>query len=218
MNRFTLYGSPHSLPTYKVALMLYMSGEPFSFRYVSFQKGVHRTPEFKALSRWGQVPVLLENGRVRLQSTAIVEYLAETLGSFQGADADTRQLVREWLYWEVDVLFPPIFNCHGVELGRRNLLPIRVETTIADYHGRHAEAALSVLDSHLANREYLCSGKPTIADLVCRCDLVFAEISAIDLGRWRNIHDWSARMAALPRFTPPLALLPMADAELSSGP
>jgi glutathione S-transferase len=197
--------------------MLYMSGEPFSFRYVSFQKGVHRTPEFKALSRWGQVPVLLENGHIRLQSTAIVEYLAETLGSFQGADSDTRQLVREWLYWEVDVLFPPIFNCHGVELGRRNLLPISVQAAIADYHGRRAEAALSVLDSHLANRDYLCSGEPTIADLVCRCDLVFAEISAIDLRRWKNISDWAARMAALPRFTPSLELLPMADAELSSG-
>ena len=30
MTRFTLYGSPHSLPTYKVALVLQMSGEPFS--------------------------------------------------------------------------------------------------------------------------------------------------------------------------------------------
>jgi glutathione S-transferase len=41
MTRFTLYGSPHSLPTYKVALMLRLSDEPFSFRYVSFQKGMH---------------------------------------------------------------------------------------------------------------------------------------------------------------------------------
>src|ERR1700692_3220043 len=60
VKRFTLYGSPHSLPTYKVALMLRLSGEPFSFRYVSFQKGMHKTPEFLALSRWGQVPVLVE--------------------------------------------------------------------------------------------------------------------------------------------------------------
>ena len=59
MARFTLYGSPHSLPTYKVALMLRLSQQPFSFRYVSFQKGMHKTPEFKALSRWGQVPVLV---------------------------------------------------------------------------------------------------------------------------------------------------------------
>ena len=54
MARFTLYGSPHSLPTYKVALMLRLSSEPFSFRYVSFQKGMHRAPEFLALSRWGR--------------------------------------------------------------------------------------------------------------------------------------------------------------------
>ena len=38
MQRFILYGSPHSLPTYKVALMLRMSEEPFAFRYISFQK------------------------------------------------------------------------------------------------------------------------------------------------------------------------------------
>jgi hypothetical protein len=29
--RFTLHGSPHSLPTYNVALMLRLSSEPFSF-------------------------------------------------------------------------------------------------------------------------------------------------------------------------------------------
>ena len=86
IKRFTLYGSPHSLPTYKVALMLRLAGESFSFRYVSFQKGMHRTPEFLALSRWGQVPVLLEGERVWLQSAAIVEHLAEALGRFEGPD------------------------------------------------------------------------------------------------------------------------------------
>src|SRR5262249_62264311 len=28
------------------ALMLRLSGEPFSFRYISFQKGMHKAPEF----------------------------------------------------------------------------------------------------------------------------------------------------------------------------
>jgi glutathione S-transferase len=186
MKRFTVYGSPHSLPTYKVALMLHMSGEPFSFRYVSFQKGAHKTPEFQALSRWGQVPVLVEDGCVLVQATAIVEHLAETLGRFQGVAAATRQCVREWLYWEVDVLYPPIWNC----------------------------AALSVLDSHLAHGNFLCSGDPTVADLVCRCDVAFAQISEIDLGRWKNVSNWAARVAALPGFKLPFELLSMADAEL----
>ena len=37
---FILYGSPHSQFTYKVALMLRLSGHPFAFRYVSFQRGI----------------------------------------------------------------------------------------------------------------------------------------------------------------------------------
>jgi glutathione S-transferase len=215
MKRFVLYGSPHSLPTYKVALLLHMSDEPFSFRYVSFQKGMHKTPEFLALSRWGQVPVLLDNGCIHLQATAIVEYLADALGRFQGRDAKTRQRVREWLYWEVDTLFPPIFNGYGVHLGKNNLLPISVEPAIADYHSRHVELALSTFDTHLAHDDYLCSSEPTIADLVCCADLAFATASGTDVGRWKNVSGWATRVKALPRFKGPFDLLSMADAELS---
>jgi glutathione S-transferase len=215
IKRFTLYGSPHSLPTYKVALMLRLSGEPFSFRYVSFQKGMHKTPEFLALSRWGQVPVLVDNERVHLQSAAIVEHLAETLNQFQGSDSATRQAVREWLYWDVDVLFPPIFNCYGVHLGQRKLLPISVEPTIADYHRRRAEAALSVLDLQLTDRDYLCAAEPTIADLFCYGDVAFAEICAFALHRWTNVVGWTERVTALPGFKAPFALLTMQNAELS---
>jgi len=214
IRRFTLYGSPHSLPTYKVALMLRLSGEPFSFRYVSFQRGMHKTPEFLALSRWAQVPVLVDGERVYLQSAAIVEHLAETVGRFQGPDPATRQIVREWLYWDVDVLFPPIFGCYGVQLGQRGLLPIDVEPTIADYHRRRAETALSVLNSQLADRNYLCAAEPTIADLFCYADVAFAELCAFDLQRWTNVAGWTERVTAPPAFKAPFALLKMEDAEL----
>ena len=214
IKRFILYGSPHSLPTYKVALMLRLAGEPFSFRYVSFQRGMHKTPEFLALSRWAQVPVLADGERVYLQSAAIVEHLAETIGRFQGPDSATRQIVREWLYWDVDALFPPIFNCYGVELGQRGLLPIDVEPTIANYHRQRAETALSVLDSQLAHRNFLCAAEPTIADLFCYGDVAFAELCAFDLHRWTNVAGWTGRVTALPAFKAPFELLKMEDAEL----
>lgn len=215
MKRFTLYGSPHSLPTYKVALMLRLSGAPFSFRYVSFQRGMHKTPRFLALSRWAQVPVLVDNGETYLQSAAIVEHLAKTLGRFQGKDATARQHVREWLYWDVDTLFPPIFNCYGVQLGQRNLLPIQVDPVIAAYHRQRSETALSVLDSHLAGRDFLCAAEPTIADLFCYGDIAFVEICAFELKRWTNVARWAAGITALPGFEAPFELLAMQDAELS---
>jgi glutathione S-transferase len=93
-SRFTLHGSPHSLPTYRIALMLRLCRTGFTFRYVSFQRGMHLTPEFGALSRWGQVPVLEHDGRVRMQSAAILEYLAETLGQFGANDNEDRQRIR----------------------------------------------------------------------------------------------------------------------------
>jgi glutathione S-transferase len=182
---------------------------------VSYQKGMHKTPEFLVLSRWGQVPVLTEDDRAYTQSAAIVEHLAETLGRFQGADQATRQAVREWLYWDVDTLFPPIFNGYGVQLGKKKLLPINVEPLISDYHRARAAAALSVLNSHLAHRDFLCATEPTIADLFCYGDVAFAEICEFDLKGWANVAGWAARVTALPGFKSPFALLEMKDAEIS---
>ena len=110
---FTLHGSPHSLPTSRIALMLRLCGEGFTFRHVSFQRGMHLTPEFRALSRWGQVPVLEHNGRAFVQSAAILEYLAETLGCFRATDVNARQHVREWLFWDADRLMPPLWAWYG---------------------------------------------------------------------------------------------------------
>ncbi|MGO8915715.1 MAG: glutathione S-transferase family protein [Stellaceae bacterium] len=215
MQRFTLYGSPHSLPTYKVALMLRLSGQPFSFRYVSFQKGMHKAPAFLALSRWGQVPVLLDGDRVHVQSAAIVEHLAATLGRFEGPDAASRQAVREWLYWDVDVLLPPVYGCYSVSLMQQKLLALSIEPAIADFHRQRAETALEKLDAQLAGRAYLCAAEPTIADLFCYGDVAFAGICAFDLKRWMNLAGWAERVTALPGFEAPFDLLHMEDAELS---
>ena len=213
--RFTLYGSPHSLPTYKVALMLRLSGAPFRFRYVSYQKEEHKKPEFRALSRWGQVPVLRDGERVLVQSHAIVEYLAETLERFGSAEPAGRQVIREWLNWDADVLFPHVFNSYGVRLGQLKLLPIAVDPVIADYHRRRADHALGILDSQLAGKAYLCADEPTIADLACYADVAFAEICEFGSGKTPHVSDWAARIKALPGFKPPFELLEMRDLEVA---
>jgi hypothetical protein len=63
------------------------------------------------------------------------------------------------LYWGVDVLFPPVFNCYGVHLGRENVfqsaLSRRSPITIADVQRRRCRcwtpnlliATISVLPS-----------------------------------------------------------------------
>jgi len=214
MQRFTLYGSPHSLPTYKVALLLRMSEEPFAFRYISFQKKMHQTPEFVALSRWGQVPVLVEGKRVQVQSAAIVVYLSDALDRFQGPDPIARKAVREWLYWDVDALFPAIFGCYAAELDRKKLLPLNIDPAIAAFRHKGAETAMLSLDGHLQPGGFLCSAIPTLADIFCVGDVTFAEECGFDLGRWPNVAAWTARLQALPGFARPFDLLPIHDSFL----
>jgi glutathione S-transferase len=216
MNGFVLHGSPHSLYTYKVALMLRLCGAAFSFRYVSFQRGMQLTPEFRALSRWGQVPVLQHDGRTLQQSAAILEYLSEVLDRFAAAAAIGRQDIREWLFWNADQLSPPLFGWYGVELGRRNLLPLSFDDAVVARWQRLGEAALGFLDAHLAGRAFLVGEAPTIADICCYGEIAFARLSGRTLAERPHITAWAARIEALPGFALPFDLLPMADAEIAA--
>jgi glutathione S-transferase len=212
---FILHGSPHSLPTYRVALMLRLCRVGFSFRYVSFQRKMHLTPEFRALARWGQVPVLEHDGRVLLQSAAMLEYLSETLGRFGSADPGARQDIREWLFWDADRLMPPLYGWYGVELGRRGLLPLSFDPVLVAAFERKGGAALDVLDAHLAGRRFIVGDAATIADICCYADIAFAKLADKNLAVWPNVGAWAARIEALPGFAAPFDLLAMQDAEIS---
>ncbi len=82
---FTLHGIALSGPTYKVALMFALCSERFSYRHINLREGAHKTPEFLAINRYGQVPALSHGDLKLCQSAAILEYLSEVLGKFGGA-------------------------------------------------------------------------------------------------------------------------------------
>ncbi len=56
--RFRLNGHFMSGPTYKVALMLALSGEPFAFHLINLAAGDQKAPDYRAKARFGQVPCL----------------------------------------------------------------------------------------------------------------------------------------------------------------
>lgn len=196
--------------------MLRLCRVEFCFRYIGFQRGTHQTPEFRAPSRWGQVPVLEHQDRVLLQSAAILEYLAETLGQFMAAGDDARQQVREWLFWDADRLMPPLYNWYSVELGRRKLLPLVFDPVLVAEFDRKGHAALSFLDTHFADHGYLVGDTATIADICCYADIAFARLSSKSLVDWPNVVAWADRIEALPGFAAPFDLLAMQDGQIAA--
>jgi glutathione S-transferase len=203
---FTLHGIALSGPTYKVALMLSLAGQRFSYRHVDLRAGAHKAPEFLARNRYGQVPVLEHDGLALCQSDAILEYLAETLGAFGGRDAAARQRIREWLFWEADRLSPGIYRTRAAARGF-----MKAEPAILAHYRQTGEQALRTLDEALADQPFLTGAALTLADIACWGGVAFAEEAGFTLADWPNLRAWAERLARLPGFQGPNDLLPMGD-------
>lgn len=203
--RYELHGFWLSGPTYKVGLMLALCGEPFDYVSVNLRAMEHKKPEFTARQRFGQVPLLVDNGngRALCQSASILEYLAEMLGRFAGDGVEERIAAREWMLWDFDRLATNIYRSRGMRIGFRSM-PF---DTAAMYYNE-GMAALKVLDDHLAGRDWIVGGGPTIADIDIYGVLDYAAAGGFDLAAFRNVSAWIDRFQALEGFGTPAQVLP----------
>ncbi len=201
-DQFTLHGSFLSGPTYKVGLMLALTGLDYEYRHVDLSKAEHKSPEFLKLNRFGQVPVLVHVGRALVQSCAIIEYLADLTGRFGGKDAIERQQAREWLHWDVDRLMP------WVNRTRFYTRFVKPDPAVVEHTRTFAAASLDTLESLLQDREFLLPSGPSIADIGLFGSVVHLGEAEFDIDEYPNIQAWWNRIAALPGFKLPYDLLP----------
>jgi glutathione S-transferase len=100
MTTLTLYGNCFSGHSYKVRLALMLADVSHDYVHVDLAlPRAERAEDFRAVSRFGEVPVLVADGTPMCQSNAILQWLADSYGRLDGAPGE-RQLVREWLCWE----------------------------------------------------------------------------------------------------------------------
>jgi glutathione S-transferase len=203
--RYELHGFWPSGPTYKVGLMLSLLKEPFDYVSVNLRAGEHKSPAFVAKQRYGQVPLLVDTkkGLNLCQSASILEYLAAEHGKMGGTNEQERLQAREWLFWSFDRLAMHVYRPRGQRIGLRSLAQ-----PIMEMHFTEGNAALKVLDDHLAGHEWLVGKGPTIADIDCWGVLDYAAVAGYDLSKHASVAAWAARLAALPGFGRPESILP----------
>lgn len=198
-----LHGLALSGPSYKVALMLALAGVPYDYRHVDLRGGAHKTPDYLAINRFGQVPALSEGDLHLCQSDAILIYLAEKFDKFDGANTALKLKVREWLFWQADRLAPGIFRSRAARLGFQQLDP-----AVVDYFKTVGEAGLAVLDAHCAEG-WLVGSHLTIADIACYVVVSYAPDGGFDLAAYPNIQTWMKMVESQPGFQPAFDLMPM---------
>ena len=204
--RYTLYGSHMSGSTYKVALLLSLARKPFGYVHVGLREGAHKTPQFLAKSRYGQVPCLRDANLYLCQSAAILEHVAETTHRFNGRTSGEIARIREWMYWDFDKLAGPVYRLRARKTGFR-----LYGDELAAYWTAEAEAALKFLDETLKSTPWLASRRATIADIDIYGVVRYAPEAGLGLVTCRNIARWMKRIEALPGFGRPQDILPKED-------
>ncbi len=205
MPDITLYTHPVSANSHRVKLLLSLLGLPHAEQIVDVLKGAQRSPEFTALNPLQQLPVLTDGDVVLNESYAILLYLA---GRYGDEDADRwwpmapvdQALVARWMFFTAN-------NLHnGIGLARNEFgfgIP-----SAGDYALGRGERALGALDRHLAGRDWVELGRPTLADVAVYPFIAVAPEAGFDLTPHRHLTQWVDRLASLPGFVAMPRLLP----------
>jgi glutathione S-transferase len=204
MGRFTLYGFATSAPTYTAALMLSLCKHPFSYIHVNLREGAHKQPDYLVKNRYGQVPALRDGQMVTVQSSAILMYLSDALGKFEGKTPVEKQRIREWLFWQWDKLALPVLRLRARAKGLRQF-----GDEVRIMYDTEAKAALSVLEQELIKSEWVGGKKATIADVGIYGVLRYAAEGNIELSHYPHVIGWKKKFEELPGFATPEQLLPM---------
>jgi glutathione S-transferase len=184
-----LYDYAASGNCYKVRLLLALLGRPYERVPVDIFAGDTLTDAYAAINPLRETPVLeVDSGERVAQSAAILWLLAEGTDFLPG-DGFQRAQVVQWLSFEQERIMGGIANARFRRLTERGVDPARLAT------GRQA---LTVLDAHLARRDWVVGAAPTIADLA-----LFAYTSrAPDAGLTHppQVAAWLERVRGLPGF------------------
>ena len=198
-----LYGNRESGHSYKARLALTLMHVPHEYRRVDIHQDRDQRPaDFRAVSKFGEVPVLVDRGQVYVQSDAILLHLAQREHKFYGRDAIDHDQVREWLFWEANRIGISVPN---LRYALRFLPDTKPE--VLDWLRARALADLGRMNDEFSERKFLLGDFPTVADLACCGYLYWLDQAGLDIVQWPAVARWLADISALPDWKHPYDLM-----------
>jgi glutathione S-transferase len=198
--RLVLHEYSASGNCYKVRLTAAMVGATLQRREYDIMKGETRSPEFLAqVNANGRIPVLQAGDRFIPESNAACYYVAEGSSLIPTDPFDHADMLH-WMFWEQYNHEPNIatlrYWMHS--LGPDNLDDLkRLQMPGKRQAGN---AALTLMNEHLADREWFVDSAMTLADIALFAYTHVAGDADFDLGRYPNVVEWIERVKGQPRY------------------
>ncbi|HEY0131246.1 MAG TPA: glutathione S-transferase family protein, partial [Allosphingosinicella sp.] len=175
-------------------------GVPIERREYDIQKGETRTPQFLAtVNPNGRIPVLQIGDRFIPESNAACFYLADGSALVPEDRFDRADMLR-WMFFEQYNHEPNVatlrFWLAFVGEARLNDL----QRTLLPGKREAGEAALKLMDEHLAGRSFFVGGRLSLADIALYAYTHVAEEGGFDLARHPAVERWLGRVAAEPGY------------------
>ena len=188
--RFALSGHSH-----RVELFLSLLGLRYEAVDVDLGRGAHKTAEFLARNPFGQVPVIDDGDVTLADSNAILVYLArryDDSGRWLPDEPVAAAQVQRWLSVAAGELASGpaaarLAAVFGVKLDQDKAKAL-------------AAQLYAILDRHLAERQFLVGGQPTIADVALYSYTAHANEGGVSLEPCAHVRAWLNRIEALPGF------------------
>ena len=187
---------------WKIRQTAALAGRAIERREYDIMQGETRTPEFLAtVNANGRIPVLQIGDRFLPESNAACVYLAEGTPLIP-ADAFDRADMLRWMFWEQYNHEPNVATLRFWTgwVGLDKLMP--VQAAQLDAKRAAGDAALRLMDEHLAARDWLVGEGVTLADIVLYPYTAKAAEGGFDLSRYPAVQAWLARLEAVPGFVP----------------
>ena len=187
---------------YKVRLTAALLGIPLERREYDILKGETRTPEFlREVNANGRIPVLQDGDRFIPESNAACYYIADASRLVPSDRFDHADMLR-WMFWEQYNHEPNIATLRfwmtlvGVdslsEAQRLQLTPKR----------EAGNAALKLMDDHLADRDWLVGEDISLADVCLFAYTHVAGDADFRLNAYPHVVEWMERVRKQPDFIP----------------
>jgi len=200
MEKLILHEDAVSGNCYKIRLTAALLGLPIERRQYDILKGETRTPKFLAtVNANGRIPVLQIGEKLLPESNAACWWLASRSPLVPDDRFDQADVLR-WMFFEQYNHEPNVATLRfwkafvGFERltdAQRALIP-----------GKQAagEAALALMDEHLAARDFLVGTHLTLADVALYAYTHVADQGGFEVGAYPNVRKWLERVTAQPGY------------------